>query len=234
MNPILVALDMADIKDARQLAERLLGKVGGFKVGLELIMAEGPKAIDQIASLGSPVFADVKLSDIPNTVQKASLQLAKHGARWVTVHASGGGEMISAAVAGLEEGAEGRQVGVLAVTVLTSLDSEDLHRTGIARSLDDQIEALSTLAAEHAAEGVVCSPREASIVKRVSADLLAVTPGIRLSSGQPHDQKRVATPVDAIGNGADLLVIGRAITNSSDPIRVVDEINSALHLESPI
>jgi len=234
VNPILVALDMPDVDAAEDLARKLAGTVRGFKVGLELMMAEGPAALERIASLGSPVFADVKLADIPNTVHEASMQLAKHGARWVTVHAAGGGEMISAAVAGLDHGAEGRDVGVLAVTVLTSLDSDDLQTTGITRSLDEQVEALSVLASLHGAEGVVCSPREASIVKAAAPDLLAVTPGIRLAAGDHHDQKRVSTPAAALGNGADLLVIGRAITKSPDPLRTVEEIVAVLQSESSI
>ncbi len=234
VNPILVALDTGDIGRARDLAERLLGRVGGFKVGLELIMSEGPKAVTHIAELGAPVFADAKLHDIPNTVSRAAYELARHGARWITVHASGGGEMISAAVSGFDEGGGGQGVGVLAVTVLTSLDGEDLVATGIGKSLDGQVEALSILAAKHGAEGVVCSPNEAPIVKKASGELLVVTPGIRLPSGNHDDQKRVTTPANALRNGADWLVIGRAITGSNDPVHAVDEIANSLQSESII
>ncbi len=149
MNPILVALDTGEIDVARKLAALLVGKVGGFKVGLELIMSVGPSAITQIAELGAPVFADAKLHDIPNTVGKAAYELTRHGARWVTVHASGGGEMISAAVAGMEEGRNERAAGVLAVTVLTSLDGEDLAATGIAGSLDAEQKVWSVLPRRH-------------------------------------------------------------------------------------
>lgn len=228
VTPILVALDTGDVGAARHLAEQLVGKVAGFKVGLEMIMSEGPRAITQIAELGTPVFADAKLHDIPNTVAKAAFELGRHGARWVTVHASGGGEMIAAAVEGLAEGGGGRDAGVLAVTVLTSLDEVDLLQTGVSRSLDRQVGALGHLAAKNGAEGVVCSPNEARTIKEASEGLLVVTPGIRLTAGSRHDQKRVATPSEALHNGADLLVIGRAITTSDDPIRTVEEIANSL------
>ena len=228
MTPILVALDTGDVGAARQLAERLVGKVAGFKVGLEMIMSEGPTAITQIAELGAPVFADAKLHDIPNTVAKAAFELARHGARWITVHASGGGEMISAAVEGLAEGSGGSDAGVLAVTVLTSLDETDLAETGVSRSLHGQVGALGLLAAQNGAEGVVCSPNEARTIKEASKGLLIVTPGIRSTSDSRHDQKRVTTPLEALRNGADLLVIGRAITTSDDPVHAVEEIANSL------
>lgn len=234
VNPILVALDTGDLEAARDLARRLVGKVGGFKVGLELIMAEGPISIAKIAELGAPVFADAKLHDIPNTVGKAANELAKHGARWVTVHAGGGGEMIASAVAGLSEGSSGDEVGVLAVTVLTSLDEKDLATTGINRSVVEQVLGLSVVAAGSGAEGVVCSPQEAGIVKEASVDLLVVTPGIRLDSDSHHDQQRVTTPSWALRNGSDLLVIGRPITNADDPERAVEEIVSSLQPETAV
>jgi orotidine-5'-phosphate decarboxylase len=234
VNPILVALDTGDISAARALANRLIGRVGGFKVGLELLMSEGPTAVTQIAELGAPVFADAKLHDIPNTVRKAAYELAKHRARWVTIHASGGADMVSAAVTGLREGSSGREAGILAVTVLTSLDEDDLAATGISRSVDAQVRELSLLALRNGAEGVVCSPNEALIVKDASDQLLVVTPGIRMSSRSRQDQKRVTTPSSALSNGADLLVIGRAITEADDPERAVDEIVDSLQSENSI
>ena len=189
VNPIRVALDTGNFGAARDLAQRLLGKVGGFKVGLEMIMSEGPTAVAAIADLGAPVFADAKLHDIPNTVGQSAFLLARHGARWVSVHASGGGEMISAAATGLEEGSGSRKSGVLAVTVLTSLDRADLVEIGIGTDLDDQVRTLSALASRNGAEGGECSPQEARVVKDVPGDLLVVTPGVRLSSDDHNDQK---------------------------------------------
>ena len=227
VNPVLVALDTPDLARARRLAQDLAGVVGGFKVGLEMIMANGPSVIAEIASLGSPVFADVKLHDIPNTVEKAASQLGRHGARWLTVHGSGGGEMISAAVTGLERGGA-ETTGVLVVTVLTSLDQADLAEIGFGRPLEEQVAEMAGLAEGRGAEGVICSPQEATIVKGVTPDLLAVTPGVRLTEGDTHDQKRVTTPIRAMEAGADLLVVGRAITANPDPVqaakRVVDSL----------
>lgn len=229
VNPVLVALDTPELDEARRVAEDLVSVVGGFKVGLEMIMANGPSAVSDIASLGLPVFADVKLHDIPNTVEKAASQLARRGARWITVHASGGGKMISAAVAGLEHGGAAH-TGVLAVTVLTSLDQSDLVAIGVKRSVKEQVAELAHLADEQGAEGVICSPREVGVVKSHASKLLAVTPGVRLDEGDNHDQKRVTTPVAAMEAGADLLVIGRPITASEAPAESASRILESLRL----
>ena len=229
MNPILVALDRPDLDSAKALVRQLDGRVGGFKVGLELVMSEGPRAISEIAAFGSPVFADLKLHDIPNTVGKAARQVARHGARWVTVHSSGGGEMIEAAVNGLASGGSD-ETGVLAVTVLTSLDSSELEAVGVARSLEEQVGVLSRIAETGGAEGVICSPKEAGVVKSVSTDLITVTPGVRLDGGDVHDQKRVSTPLEAVKMGADLLVIGRAITSADNPGAEAERIADSLRL----
>lgn len=223
VNPILVALDFPTLAVAETVADAVSPHVGGFKVGLELIMAEGPGAVEAIAGKGLPVFADVKLHDIPTTVMGAAKAMRDSGARWITVHTSGGGAMLDAAVEGM-----GGDEGVLAVTVLTSLDDDDLASVGVAASVTDQAERLAALAALHGSEGVICSPHEAAIVKSVDAGLLTVTPGIRLEPGDSQDQKRVATPVGALEAGADLLVIGRAITTASDPVSTVAEIEEAI------
>lgn len=212
MNPILLALDYADVMEAQAISEQVIGHVGGFKVGLELIMAEGPQAIREIANLGLPVFADAKLHDIPNTARRAAGRLADHGARWVTVHAAGGREMMEAAV----DGMSGPDGGILAVTVLTSLDEDDLREIGLRGPLDSRAVSLAMLADRSGVEGVVCSPNEVSMVKQRAPGLIAVTPGIRLESSETHDQKRVSSPQDALDAGADWLVVGRAITGAAD------------------
>lgn len=212
MNPILLALDYPDIEQARAVSERVVEHVGGFKVGLELIMAEGQSAIVEIAELGLPVFADAKLHDIPNPVQRAARRLADHGARWVTVHAAGGREMMEAAV----DGISGSDGGILAVTVLTSLDEDDLTEVGLGGPLKSRAVSMATLADRAGVEGVVCSPNEVSMLKQSAPRLIAVTPGIRLESSETHDQKRVSSPQDAIEVGADWLVVGRAITGAAD------------------
>lgn len=223
MNPILVALDLASLEEAESLARRLEPHVGGFKVGLELIMAEGPEAVSRIAAIGPPVFADVKLHDIPNTVHRAAQQVSRRGARWMTIHGAGGRAMIEAAVEGAGAGS-----GVLVVTVLTSLDDEDLEAVGVMRGVPDQVSAIARLAGVGGAEGVICSPFEASVVKAQGAGLIAVTPGVRVQGGDAGDQKRFATPREAVELGADYLVVGRSITGADDPVAAAARMAASL------
>lgn len=225
--PILVALDVPTAEEAVRLAQALAPHVGGFKVGLELLMGPGPGTVGAIAQLGRPVFADAKLHDIPNTVEASAAALARMGARWVTVHASGGREQMQAAVEGLHRGAGGREVGVLGVTVLTSLDDSDLAQIGFGRTAGSQTSRLAKLAAGSGAEGVICSPRELGVVASVAPELLKVTPGIR-PGGSDDDQKRVTTPEEAIDRGADWLVIGRPITKAPDPVEAAIQIAASI------
>ena len=220
-NPVLVALDVPSIREAVGLAELLRGHVGGYKVGLELLSATGPEAITAVADFEHPVFADVKLHDIPNTVGRAAERLGGHGARWITVHASGGPAMVSAAVEGMSRSND--RGGVLAVTVLTSFDGADLAAVGVGRSVRDQVLSLAQLADSAGAEGVVSSVHETAAVARVAPRLLRVTPGIRRADDSPGDQARIATPADARAAGADLIVVGRPITTASDPVAVAVE-----------
>jgi orotidine-5'-phosphate decarboxylase len=231
VNPVLVALDLPTAEEAIRMAERLAPHVGGFKVGLELLMGPGPATVAAIGRMGKPVFADAKLADIPNTVRAAARQLGALGARWVSVHASGGLDMMRAAIAGLSEGARGNKTGVLAVTVLTSLDGDRLASVGISGTVGKQTARLARLAAEAGAEGVVCAVRELGDVHQVAPGLLRVTPGIRPSGSDPDDQARVATPAEAIKRGADLLVIGRPITRAKDPVAAAKAINEELGTE---
>jgi orotidine-5'-phosphate decarboxylase len=229
-NPVLAALDTPSLDRALALAAEIRGFVGGFKVGLELLMSEGSEAVSRLADLGLPVLADAKLHDIPNTVEHSAASIARHGARWVTVHAGGGGEMIDAAIRGLEKGAQQAVVGVLVVTVLTSIDQTALEAVGVDRRLEEQVKLLANLASRHGAEGVICAPREVPLIRTVGADLLTVTPGIRLDENAHHDQKRVTDPVTALGLGADYLVVGRSITGHPDPAmaakRILELINA--------
>ena len=229
-SPVIVALDVPTAEEAVRLAERLAPHVGGFKVGLELLMGPGPAIIGAIRQLGKPVFADAKLADIPNTVEAAARQLAALGARWVSVHAGGGLDMLKAAVAGLMNGARGNYAGILAVTVLTNFDGGALGSVGVAGTVGKQTARLARLAAAAGVEGVVCSVRELGDVGQVASGLLRVTPGIRPAGGDPHDQMRVATPAEARKRGADLLVIGRPITRAKDPVAEAFAINKELGL----
>ncbi len=218
---VLVALDYARLDDAMALAELVSEHVTGFKVGLELLMGPDLDVIERIGRLGLPVFADAKLHDIPATVEAAAFQLARRGARWVTVHASGGPEMLDAAVRGLEKGNAERgsedPCGALGVTVLTSLADDDIPSLGMRGTVEEQVERLIETTGGRGLEGFVCAVSEARLVKRLSPDLLAVTPGIRPSGVGSDDQKRVATVEQAVRAGSDLLVVGRAVTSSEDP-----------------
>lgn len=214
-NPILVALDYTTAEEAVRMAKRLLPHVGGFKVGLELMMGPGPATVAAVAELGLPVFADAKLHDIPNTVSRAARQLARYGARWVSVHALGSTAMLGAAVEALAT--VNPDAGVLAITVLTSLERDDLVKTGVQGSPGSQVARLSRLAKEAGVDGVVCAAKELGDVAQAAAGLLRVTPGVRPSGSTSDDQARVATPTDAISRGADYLVIGRPITSAASP-----------------
>lgn len=227
-NPILVALDYSSAEEAVRMAQRLRPYVGGFKVGLELMMGPGPATVAAVAELGLPVFADAKLHDIPNTVFRAARQLGRFGARWVTVHGLGSKPMVEAAVEALASVNSG--AGILAITVLTSLGPDDLSRTGIQGSPGKQVARLSKLAKEAGAEGVVCAVKELGDVAQAAPGLVRVTPGVRPPGSDPDDQTRVATPADAISRGADYLVIGRPITAAADPEEAVAAIAAGLGL----
>jgi orotidine-5'-phosphate decarboxylase len=222
VNPVIVALDMPTLEEAQGLAGSLVEVVGGFKVGMELLMAAGPVAIESIAAMGLPVFADAKLHDIPNTVRRAASRIKAAGARWVTVHAAGGRQMMEAALAGM--GGE----GVLGVTMLTSLRQADLESIGVPALASDYVVGLSSLAAEAGAEGVICSPEEIRWVKAKEPSLQVFTPGVRPETAAVDDQKRVASPERARADGADYLVIGRPITRARSPVEAARQITAAI------
>lgn len=228
-NPILVALDVPTAERAVRLAEGLSPHVGGFKVGLELLTGPGPRVVGVLARLGKPVFADAKLHDIPNTVRAAARHLGAAGARWITAHAAGGKAMLAAAVEGLAEGAGARQAGVLAITVLTSLDQESLTATGVSASPGRLTARRARLAAEVGCEGVVTSVKELAVISDVAPGLARVVPGIRPRGVSADDQMRTATPADALSRGADYLVIGRAITKALDPASAAADILSTMN-----
>lgn len=215
-NPIIVALDMPTAQDAVRMAQVVAPYVGAFKIGLGLLYGPGPGTIDALVRVGKPVFVDAKLHDIPSQVAAAAERIGKHGARWVTAHASGGGDMLEAAVEGLARGAAGSEAGVLAVSVLTSLAKSDLERVGIQRTPGQLVGKMAKVADEAGCEGLVCSPLELNVVAQAAPTLKRVTPGIRLSD-LGDDQARTATPREAIARGATMLVIGRPITQAEDP-----------------
>jgi orotidine-5'-phosphate decarboxylase len=219
-NPLLVALDFSRAEEAVRMASMLREQVGGFKVGLELLSGPGPGIIAAIRELGRPVFVDAKLHDIPTTVAAAARRLGGWGARWVSVHASGGEAMVRAAVEGLGEGAGGNAAGILGVSVLTSMDDTQLSASGVPGSIARQVIRLARIAAAGGAEGVIAAPRELNDLAQAAPGLIRVTPGIR-AAGQPaDDQARTSTAAEALGWGADYLVVGRPITRAADPAGV--------------
>jgi orotidine-5'-phosphate decarboxylase len=215
-NPIFVALDTPSLDAASAMAARVAPFVGGFKVGLEFVSANGPEGVRAMVKTGRPVFLDVKLHDIPNTVAGAMKALAPLGASIINVHASGGAAMMRAAVEAAHSVTP--RPKVIAVTVLTSLEAADLAGMGIAGTPLEQVVRLAKLTRECGVDGVVCSPQEIAAVRTACGrDFLIVTPGVRPAGGALDDQRRVMTPRRALDEGADLLVIGRPITGASDP-----------------
>lgn len=210
-NPLAVALDTADLGRLETLSGLLGPDVGVLKVGLQAFVAHGPAAIRAAAGHGT-VFADLKLHDIPNTVAGAAAAAATSGASLLTVHASGGPAMLAAAVEAAPE------LGILGVTVLTSLDAATLAAVGQGPAAE-QVPRLAVMTVEAGARGVVCAPGEVTAVRRaVGPEPLVVTPGIRPAGADPGDQARVATPAAARRAGADLLVVGRPVTQADDPL----------------
>lgn len=223
MNPIFVAIDTPDLDRARSLAEAVRGHAGGVKLGLEFFSAQGPQGIREIAALGLPLFLDVKLHDIPNTVAKAVQALAPLEPSILTVHASGGRAMLEAAKA-----AAPAAMKVVGVTVLTSLDQSDLAAAGVVGSPAEQVERLAALARESGIDGIVCSGAEVARAKASWPSGFFVVPGVRPADGDAADQKRVVTPAQALADGASVLVIGRPITGAPDPARAIMDIAASL------
>lgn len=227
-NPIYVSIDTTDVSVAQNLAHGLSQNVGGIKLGLEFFVAQGPAGIRQVARGGLPLFLDLKLHDIPNTVAGAMRGVVDLTPDIVTVHASGGAQMIRAAVDAAYTEAEKLNVKpprIIAVTVLTSLDQNALTQMGIQRPVVDQVVALAQMAVEAGADGVVCSPHEVAAIRAaLGPKPLLVVPGIRPAGAAADDQKRVMTPAQALTAGADILVIGRPITQSPDPVAAAQAI----------
>jgi orotidine-5'-phosphate decarboxylase len=210
---IIVALDVATSKEALRLGSLLADDVGLFKIGLQIYTAEGPALVRSISLLGSKMFLDLKLHDIPNTVAKAVESAGKLGVRMLTIHLSGGSEMIRAAIS-----ARSDDLLLLGVTVLTSATDDTLAETGISGKTSDQVLRLARLGVANGIDGLVASPHEAQMLRAEFGDKIKiVTPGIRPAGSDPGDQKRFATPREAVDAGADYLVIGRPITGASDP-----------------
>lgn len=208
---LMVALDMDDGDEAVKLALEVGADVAAFKIGSQLFTRCGPDLVRRITGSGGRVFLDLKYHDIPNTVAKAVRGAVEMGVSWLTVHASGGSEMIHAA----KEAADGCRI--LAVTVLTSLDRKAIEQIGWQGEVREQVVQLAALARGSGADGIVCSALEVGELRKVMDDTcILVTPGIRPAGASADDQARVATPASAVSNGADYLVVGRPVVNAPD------------------
>lgn len=234
----IVALDVADRSAAQAVVTRLGASCGFYKVGLELFAAEGPDIVSWLRDAGKSVFVDLKLHDIPNTVRGAARSVARHGASLLTVHASGGAEMIRAAVEGAQEGATSAAgatasggCGILGVTILTSMDGAGIGEAWGRDQVDvtREVVRLAGLVATGGGAGIVCSGHEAAAVHASFGTALGLLiPGIRLPGGDAHDQRRVMTPRAAADAGARWLILGRAVTGAPDPVVAMEQVAASL------
>ncbi|MBX3595139.1 orotidine-5'-phosphate decarboxylase [Sphingomonas sp.] len=225
MSPIYVALDTPDIERAKAIAKRVRAHVGGIKLGLEFFMANGRHGVHEMAEIGLPIFLDLKLHDIPNTVGKAIQALRPLDPAILTVHAAGGRAMLEDAKAAAPTGTK-----VVAVTMLTSLDGNDLRSIGLSPDPHEQVMRLADLARSAGVDGIVCSGEEVRAAHAAWKDGFFVVPGVRPANGNGHhaDQKRVVTPRAALDAGASILVVGRPITQAEDPDHAARAIEATL------
>jgi orotidine-5'-phosphate decarboxylase len=223
LKPIFVAIDTPDLSRALKIAEAVREHSGGVKLGLEFFSSNGPEGVRRVSALGLPVFLDLKLHDIPNTVAMAVEALAPLEPAILTVHAAGGRAMLAAAKA-----AAPANTKIVAVTVLTSLDQGDLAEAGVSGSAADQVERLAALARASGVDGIVCSGAEVAAARTAWPAGFFVVPGIRPAGADVGDQKRVVTPAQALCDGASVLVVGRPITSAPDPAQAAAEMAAAL------
>ncbi len=209
---IYVALDTPELEKAKALAQKVRHHVGGIKLGLEFFMANGRHGVHEMAEIGAPIFLDLKFHDIPNTVAKAIQALRPLNPAILTVHAAGGRAMLEDAKAAAPEGTK-----VVAVTMLTSLDGNDMTAIGLKPNPHEQVMRLAELARSAGVDGIVCSGEEVKAAHAAWKDGFFVVPGVRPADAHVGDQKRVVTPRSAVDAGASILVIGRPITQAEDP-----------------
>lgn len=225
---VLIALDYDDQQTALNFVKQLSPDTCRLKVGKEMFTYFGPAFVKELIDLGFDVFLDLKFHDIPNTVAKAVTAAAKMGVWMVNVHASGGVEMMTKAKQALEQFGDKAPL-LIAVTVLTSMDENELKRLGVEKTPAEQVIYLAKLAKESGLDGVVCSAQEAKKLKaELGENFKLVTPGIRPAGSDAGNQKRIMTPKQAIEDGSDYLVVGRPITQAADPVAVLKEINDSI------
>ena len=231
---LIVALDVDTSEQAADLVRQLAGEVGMFKIGKQLFTHAGPQAVRQIQELGGEIFLDLKFHDIPNTVAKAAIEATRLGVKMFNVHASGSLEMMRMTVKEVKRVCRQQKLRkpiMLAVTVLTSLNQDDLQRVGVERKVADQVVRLALLTKEAGMDGVVASPHEvADIREACGRRFVIVTPGIRPADGNRDDQRRVMTPQDAVRGGVDYIVVGRPIIEAKDPVAAARAIVADMQL----
>ncbi len=220
---IYLAIDTTDLDQAKALATKVKTHIGGLKLGLEFFCANGHHGVHEMAKIGLPLFLDLKLHDIPNTVAKAVQALRPLEPAVLTVHASGGRAMLEDAKAAASD-----HTRVVAVTVLTSLDTDDLSAIGINGDPGAQVSRLGALAHEAGLDGIVCSGHEVKAAHKAWRDGFFVVPGVRPAGANVADQKRIVTPAQAVSDGASILVIGRPISKAEDPLEAVRAIEATL------
>ncbi|CAN5541316.1 orotidine-5'-phosphate decarboxylase [soil metagenome] len=225
---ILCALDTADVDEAVKTTRRLASYVGGFKIGHALTLSHGLDIVDRLRDAGAArIFLDLKFHDIPNSVALAVCEAAKRGVWMMTLHITGGTAMLTAAAEQAGEFPEDERPLLIGVSVLTSLDESTLqNEIGVGRGLEEQMVALSQMAMACELDGVVCSPHEVALLRKtLGSRALLVTPGIRLAGGEIHDQARSGDPSKALADGASYLVIGRALSHSVEPEKLIESIH---------
>jgi len=229
---LIIALDVDTQEKALALVDKLKDEVRFFKIGFELFSSCGPSIVKEIAKKGVRIFLDLKFHDIPNTVSKAAVSATRLGVYMFNVHSLGGYEMMKKTAAAVKAEAEALKIErprILAVTVLTSMDENELKKVGISDNMNSEVLRLASLAKSAGLDGVVASPSEARIIREsLGRDFLIVTPGVRPSWAQAGDQKRVATPQEAVENGADYIVAGRPVTEAKDPAAAAKKILEAI------
>ncbi|HIH31235.1 TPA: orotidine-5'-phosphate decarboxylase [Candidatus Woesearchaeota archaeon] len=227
---ICLPLDVNTAEEALQIVNELKEYIGVFKVGLQLYTAEGPYVVKEIIKKGCKVFLDLKLHDIPNTVHNAVIESSKLGASFLTIHLSGGSEMIKSAIDASKKSLENNRIKILGVTMLTSITQQQLkYELNISKDMQEQVSSLVELGVKNGVDGIVCSAAELAYLRSKFEELFFVTPGIRPLWSEKNDQKRIATPSIAIEEGSSLLVIGRPILNAKNRketiIKILEEIS---------
>ena len=226
---IIIVLDVSSRDQALQIVKELHDLVGMFKVGSQLFTAAGPSVVRDIIAAGGKVFLDLKFHDIPNTVTHAAAEAARLGVSMLTVHASGGRAMMESVSTELRVKFGSHRPSIVAITVLTSLDTRALFEIGVELPVEEHVQRLALFAQDCGMDGVVCSPREIQVVRKsVNADFKIVTPGIRMPDQSLNDQQRTATPQAAIAAGATYIVVGRAVTEEQDRRAAVQRLMQGL------